>query len=110
MSLDPYRVTVNFPAELKEELQARWQQLGYPSMSAWVTGLAIFDLYCDREHKVTLPLMKEPAYIRDKILVELKERLKDPNLERPGGWFDRLLKKLIEEERQRGATDDDKGK
>lgn len=110
MALKPFRATANLPGELEEDFDKRWHELGYPSFSAYLTGLALYDLWSRRLHRLTVPLMKEPQYIRDKIIHEIKAMYNnpDPELKRPGGWFERELERLLKEAAEEKQKGDDK--
>lgn len=99
MPLKSIRRTANLPGELEEDFEKRWLELGYQSFSAYLVGLALYDLWSKRAHKLTVPLMNKPAVIRDKIIAEIKEiyNSTDESKTRPGGWFERELKRLLDE-------------
>lgn len=109
MPLKSFRVTANLPGELADDIDKRWHELGYPSLSAYITGLVLYDLWSKREHKLTAALMKEPQYIRDKIIMEIQElyRSEDQAKKRPGGWLERELERMLEEERKKREGGED---
>jgi hypothetical protein len=42
---------VMFPSRIWNDVDARWQELGYPSLSSYVTGLARYDLLVGGPHR-----------------------------------------------------------
>ena len=51
LSATPERIT--FPLEIWRLADARWKNLGYPSLSAYITGLIRYDLLVGGPHKFT---------------------------------------------------------
>jgi hypothetical protein len=43
----------------------------YRSVSAYISGLIVFDFFCRRPHLITSKLMKEPIAVRERIFAEL---------------------------------------
>jgi len=89
------RMTVNLPGEIEELVRQRVEELRYPSLSAYLTGLALFDLYCRRPHWLTAELMREPQWFRDRVIAELVRDYASG--ERPRGWFEQRIRELAEE-------------
>ena len=96
MQLKPVRITVNLPAEIADLVKRRVREEKYPSDSAYFVGLALFDLYARRPHLLTGELMREPQWLRDQIIAELVRDFDKPE-KQTGGWFERMIEKLIAE-------------
>lgn len=98
MPLKPVRITVNLPAEIADLVKRRVREEKYPSDSAYFVGLALFDLYARRPHLLTGELMREPQWLRDQVIAELVRDF-DAEAKRPGGWFEKMIDRLIAERR-----------
>jgi hypothetical protein len=62
---------VMFPARIWKDVDRRWQELGYPSLSAYVTGLARYDLLLGGPHRTvseTANRAKQDAHARKSIV------------------------------------------
>lgn len=94
MALKPTRITANVPAELKDLIERRIKTEKYPSVSAYIVGLILFDLYCRRPHLMTGPLMRQPQFVRDEVIEQLVKDFEEGN--RPGGWFEHRVQELID--------------
>jgi len=101
MPLKPFRVTTNIPGELKELVDQRVREERYPSISAYLVGLVLFDLYARKPHLLTGSLMREPQWLRDKVIAELVRDFDDPGT-KPGGWFEHRIEELIAEQQREG--------
>jgi hypothetical protein len=87
------------PAELDRLIKKRIEEEHYRSLSDYIIGLIIYDIYCRREHKITSRLMAEPSWVRDKAIEQIIEDFEDERKEgkkRPGGWLDRRIHELVE--------------
>jgi hypothetical protein len=87
LSAVPERVT--FPFDIWRLVDVRWQELGYPSFSAYVTGLIRYDLLVGGPHSTTT------ADPRSKLQRKLTR--KTLAARRKGGRRKTLLDHLIEE-------------
>jgi len=87
LSAVPERVT--FPFDIWRLVDVRWQELGYPSFSAYVTGLIRYDLLVGGPHSTTT------ADPRSKLQRKLTRRTLAAR--RKGGRRKILLDHLIEE-------------
>jgi Arc/MetJ-type ribon-helix-helix transcriptional regulator len=101
MPLKPFRVTTNIPGELQELVDRRVREERYPSISAYLVGLVLFDLYARKPHLLTGSLMREPQWLRDKVIAELVRDFDDPET-KPGGWFEHRLEELIAQKQREG--------
>ena len=106
MQLKPVRITVNLPAEIADLVKRRVREEKYPSDSAYFVGLALFDLYARRPHLLTGELMREPQWLRDQIIAELVRDFDKPE-KQTGGWFERMIEKLIAERRAQASSQTD---
>jgi hypothetical protein len=107
-NLKPDRHTATVPAELTPLMKRRMEDEHYPSMSNYLLGLILFDIYCRRKHKLTAPLFSEPPWVREKVVSQIIEDFK--NGVRTGraaeeGWFEKRLKQLIDEARREGKNE-----
>ena len=60
-----------FLARIWNDVDRRWQELGYPSLSAYVTGLARYDLLLGGPHRTvseTASWAKQDAHARKSIV------------------------------------------
>lgn len=105
----PYRVTVNLPRELEQIFKARVRELKYPSESAFLVGLVLFDLLSKRDHRLTGSLMREPQWSRDQFIAEVVKTYElDPG-PKDDGWFDRTVKEIIAERMKLPPANPDAG-
>ena len=100
MPLKPFRVTANLPGEIEELFKRRVRDEKYPSESAYLVGLVLFDLHCRRPHLLTGVLMREPQWIRDKVIEELVRDFDDPAT-RPGGWLEHRIEELVQQQKNK---------
>jgi len=100
MPLKPFRVTTNIPGELQELVDRRVREERYPSISAYLVGLVLFDLYARKPHLLTGSLMREPQWLRDQVIAELVRDFDDPE-SKPGGWFEHRIEELIAQQREK---------
>ena len=106
----PHKQSVSIPANLWEVLDQRWIEEKYPSFTAYLLGLAVFDLYCRRPHKLTAELMRQPEYIRSiaiRDIIDAYKRKEDPK----GGWFEIRIKELVDQAKrdaEKGPNDQDR--
>lgn len=98
MPLKPFRVTANLPGEIQELVDRRVKEERYPSVSAYLVGLVLFDLYARRPHLLTGSLMREPQWLRDQIIAELVRDF-DSAEAKPGGWFEHRIEELLQQQR-----------
>lgn len=106
MSLKSFRIGASVPGELKEAIEARVKAERYPSISAYVVGLIIFDLYCRRPHLMTGPLMRQPQWVRDEVIEQLLKDFNDPDAKRGGGWFEHRIQELIEQRANKTGSEE----
>jgi Arc/MetJ-type ribon-helix-helix transcriptional regulator len=107
MPLKPFRVTANLPGEIQELVDRRVKEEKYPSVSAYVVGLVLFDLHVRRRHLLTGELMREPQWLRDQVIAELVRDF-DKLEGKPGSWFEHRIEELLQQ--RRAAGEDGKGK
>jgi hypothetical protein len=94
MALKSVRATANIPGELQPLIDRRMRDEKYPSLSAYIVGLILFDLYARRKHLMTAELMRQPQWVRDQIIQELVENFDKPDT-RPGSWFEHRIEELV---------------
>lgn len=103
MPLKPIRVTANLPGEVEAAVIERIREEKYPSVSAYIVGLVLFDLYSRRPHLMTSTLMREPQWLRDQAIAELVEAFHNGG--KGGlGWFEKRIDELIEERKAKGES------
>ena len=107
MPLKPFRVTANLPGEIQDLIERRVREEKYPSLSAYLIGLVLFDLYARKPHLLTGTLMREPQWLRDQVIAELVRDFDDAGA-KPGGWFEHRIEELIEQRHREGKKDDGK--
>lgn len=93
-----YRFPTSIHPDLGELLEDRWKKIPYGSRNAYITGLIIFDLMAQRDHRVTRPLMDSPTRVRDAFIAELKEKYRAGIRMDDSGWAEKLFQKLVAEE------------
>ncbi len=89
VQLSAVRDRVTFPFDIWRLVDVRWQDLGYPSVSAYLTGLIRYDLLVGGPHSSTT------ADPRSKLQRKLTRKTLAPR--RKGGRRNILLDHLIEE-------------
>ena len=93
------RMTVNVPLDLAEAILARIKECPYGSESAYLLGLAIFDLWSRREHKLTVPLMAQMPAVRDAAIARIgADYLAGKRGRQEPGWFEKYIKEIVDEE------------
>lgn len=95
MALKSVRITAHIPGELKSLMDVRVREENYPSVSAYLAGLVVFDLHCRGPHVLFGPLMSEPIEIRDAVIAELVRDFDKPDLERGCEWLERRIADLV---------------
>jgi hypothetical protein len=102
-TLKPWRPSANIPGELRAVIEKRILEQKYDGVAEYLLALIVFDLWAGRDHKLTGPLMREPSYIREAVLLEIIADLAkgDTGEKKPGGWFDKRLAELVEEARRK---------
>lgn len=77
--------------DLDDAIERRAKTLGYPSLSAYLKGLARYDLLCQGPHTMTQPWASLPLVEQDKIDAKLCDLSKKGVGERG-----QLLKRIVE--------------
>ncbi|HWL51718.1 MAG TPA: hypothetical protein VNQ90_04745 [Chthoniobacteraceae bacterium] len=86
------KITLSLPEAIAEMAKIRKEKEGYPSMSAYVAGLILFDYYCGRAHWLTARLMRESREMRDLVIQEILE-----NPGRETSWIDHVIEEKVKE-------------
>lgn len=90
------RFTVNVPLHLAKAILQRIPEVGYQSESAYFIGLALYDLWCRRKHKLTLRVMQEPPVIRDKSIDRIaSDYLAGLTGQLEPSFFERYIQEII---------------
>lgn len=100
----PVRKTVNVPHDLWPLIERRIDEEKYHSISDYFIGLAIFDAFCRRKHKLTGELLREPQKVIDKVIEQLVRDFDDPAVKRPGGWFEARIDELVAQEKTKAQA------
>jgi hypothetical protein len=91
------KLGLSLPDPLVTMADERAKQEGYPSRSAYIAGLILFDYYCGRRHWLTAQLMNEPKEILDRVIQEVIE-----NPGRSSSWFEHRIEELMKERKAIG--------
>ncbi len=76
------------------------RELRYPSTSAYIVGLILFDLHSRRPHQLTAELMREPQWARDQVIAEIVAAFLAGE-QKPGGWFEHRVEEIVAERTKR---------
>jgi hypothetical protein len=93
MNLKSYKFSATIPGELREVAETKWRKEKYTGWSEYVQALILYDVCSDREHKVTGPLMREPQWSKEAIIMELLAEAQAGH--KLGGWFDRIIEERV---------------
>jgi hypothetical protein len=104
MPLKTFRAAANLPGEIQPLVAARVKEERYPSISAYITGLVLFDIYAHRPHWLTASLMREPQWVRDQVIAEL---VRDFDQEKTPGWFEKRVPEIMAELKAKHETSAD---
>lgn len=108
------RFTVNVPHVLVAKMLERKNKERYSSDSNYLLGLIAFDVLCQREHRLTGPLMREPRHIQDKVFEQLAKDFPDKGFEEwirrknAAGWFESRVAELVAQAKQEEAVANEK--
>jgi hypothetical protein len=90
-------ISGKMPSAISDCVEARWKSLGYPSKSAYVVGLIIYDLMSLREHSVTVALALKPTADQDDIHREIARMYNLGERSIQSSWFKGLLREAVAE-------------
>lgn len=87
------RRTVTVPGIINDLIDKRMEQLGYDSVSGYLLGLVLYDLWCKKNHALTQKIVMEPNQdMKDAVFAEIAENFGKP--ERPSSYFEHRLREL----------------
>jgi hypothetical protein len=88
-------LTIKTTPDLDEAIRMRARSLGYPSVSAYLKGLARYDMLVQGPHTLTLPWSTLPLAQQDEIDAKVL-RLSQSGVGERGQFLKRLLKPTAE--------------
>ena len=83
---------VSLHAAVARMADLKWKEQGYPSRSAYLAGLVVFDFYCGQKHRLTAELMNEDLEIQEAVFAEV---LANPGKET--SWFKHRIEEIIKQ-------------
>lgn len=90
------RRNVTVPGIINGLIDKRIDQLGYDSVSGYLLGLVLYDLWCKKNHALTQKIVMEPNQdMRDAVFADIAESFDKP--ERPSSYFEHRLRELAEQ-------------
>jgi hypothetical protein len=90
------RQSVSLHPSVKEMARIRAEEEGYAGgMSAYVSGLILFDAWCRRKHALTLELMNGHVNTREKVIADILERLQAGE-SKGSSWFDHRVEEIAQ--------------
>lgn len=103
--LKAVKISATFPFEVADLVKRRARDLGYKSVSSYLLGLVLFDLWARKPHLLTKQICNDDNQeMRDAVIREIVESYEgDP---KPGGYFEHRLLELareISERRESGV-------
>ena len=101
MPQKPHRVTVNIPAELREELHIRMKEEHIKSESKFLLSCFLFDLISRCRHAITGQIVNEPDEMFYAVVAEIKKDFQSAE-RRQSGWLQHRIEELISEMAHRG--------
>lgn len=94
--LKSLRKHVTLPFRIAKLVERRAKILGYSSVSGYILGLILYDLWCKKPHALTLRIVEEKdARMREAVYAEIAANFDLP--ERPSSYFEHRLKQLAQE-------------
>jgi len=77
-------------------IDRRAKALGYKSISGYILGLILYDLWCRKPHALTLQIVNEDRQeLKDAVFSEIAESFDKP--EQNSSYFEHRLTELAEE-------------
>ena len=68
------------------------KEQGYPSRSAYLAALVVYDMYCGQKHQLTAELMNSPIDLQEAVFAEV---LANPGKET--SWFKHRIEEIVRE-------------
>jgi hypothetical protein len=88
-------LAIRVPNALRETLEKRASDLGYPSLAAYFLSLGMYDLLIAKPHTATADICHLPAAEQDKIHDELARMFADGETLK-GSWFEARMKEAVQ--------------
>ncbi len=90
------RVAATFPFLIADLMRRRAKELGYRSVSAYLLGLVLFDLWCKKPHALTLQVANDDRpEMREAVFREIADGYDEPA--KPSSYFEHRLEELARE-------------
>jgi hypothetical protein len=98
------RITFSVPGLLSGLIKRRVKELGYKSLSGYIVGLILFDLWARKPHKLTQQIVNDDDQVtKDAVFREIVETFDQPG--KTGGYFEHRIQEIVNEileKKQRG--------
>ena len=95
-ALKSQRKHVTVPGILANLIEKRAEMLGYKSVSGYLLGLILFDLWCRKPHALTLQIVNEDSQaMKDAVFGEIAGSFDKPAKE--SSYFEHRLSELAEQ-------------
>lgn len=90
------RVTSSLPGLIAELLGERVRQLGYRSVSGYILGLILYDMWARKPHHLTRQIVNEDSEeMKQAVYREIVDSFHGP--EKPSSYFEHRLEELAKE-------------
>ena len=92
---------MTIPGIIAGLISRRAKALGYRSISGYILGLILFDLWSRKPHALTLQIVNEDSQaMKDAVFAEIAQSFDQP--EKPSSYFEHRLQELAEEIAKKG--------
>jgi hypothetical protein len=90
------RVTSSIPGLIFELMRRRYKELGYRSLSGYILGLVLYDLWARKPHHLTKQIVNEDNEgMKQAVYREIAESFHGP--EKSSSYFEHRLEELASE-------------
>ena len=94
--LKAIRTTFSSPGILSGIIKRRVSELGYKSLSGYILGLILFDLWARKPHRLTQQIVNDDDQAtKDAVFREVAETFDEPG--KTGGYFERRIQRIVDE-------------
>ncbi len=69
--LKTFKLCGHLPLEMRPLINTRKKEEGFDSDSEYIRSLVFYDLLVRKRHSCTAPLMREPQWIQDAVIMEI---------------------------------------
>jgi len=91
------RITISVPGLLCGLLKKRVKELGYKSVSGYIVGLILFDLWARKPHRLTQQIVNDDdQHTKDAVFREIVETFEEPG--KTSGFFERRIQEIVDEQ------------